>query len=290
MKICLACATPHEADTWRCPACGHTPSVLDGFPAFAPELAYAGAGFNPALHAEFARLEAGHFWFQSRNRMIIEAMQRHFPICGAYLEIGCGTGYVLSGIAAAYPAAHCVGTEIYSTGLLHAAERLPMAELFQADARRLPYAEHFDVIGGFDVIEHIKEDVDVLTGMYRALKPEGGLILTVPQHQWLWSRQDEAACHVRRYSAGELRRKVETAGFSILEMRSFVSLLLPIMYLSRLTQRRGSGEDHDPFAEIRIHPWLNAIFTGVMGVERALMELGISFPAGGSLLLVAKKE
>jgi len=290
MKVCLSCDARHEADTWRCTACGYTPPILDGFPAFAPELAHAGAGFNPELHADFARLEAGHFWFRSRNRLIIEEMQRHFPTCGAYLEIGCGTGYVLSGIAAAFPAAYCVGTEIYSTGLLHAAERLPKAELLQADARRLPYADHFDVIGAFDVIEHIEEDVDVLAGMHRALKPGGGLLVTVPQHQWLWSRQDEAACHVRRYSADELRRKVTVAGFSILEMRSFVSLLLPAMYLSRLAHRHGRAEEHDTFAEMRIHPLVNGIFAGAMSVERILMKLGMNFPAGGSLLLVAHKE
>ena len=49
----------------------------------------------------------------------------------------------------------------------------------------------------FDVIEHIDEDEMVLTQMYKALQPNGGMILTVPQHPFLWSNQDEFACHVR---------------------------------------------------------------------------------------------
>jgi hypothetical protein len=48
----------------------------------------------------------------------------------------------------------------------------------------------------------------VLAEMHRACRHGGGIILTVPQHRWLWSRTDEVAHHVRRYHAGELRRKV----------------------------------------------------------------------------------
>ncbi len=98
-----------------------------------------------------------------------------------YLEIGCGTGYVLSGVAQAYPAATVVGTEVFSVGLPYAASRVRSAELLQMDARQIPYVSEFDVIGAFDVLEHIDEDELVLNSMFRALRPGGGIAITVPQ-------------------------------------------------------------------------------------------------------------
>ena len=88
-----------------------------------------------------------------------------------YLEIGCGTGYLLSGIAAAYLKAKVTGSEIFCVGLPYAASRVEMAELLQMDARQIPYVDEYGVIGAFDVLEHIDEDETVLSGMYRALRP-----------------------------------------------------------------------------------------------------------------------
>ena len=64
------------------------------------------------------------------------------------------------------------------------------------DARRIPFEDEFDVIGAFDVLEHIKEDEQVLVQMHRAVKSGGGIMLTVPQHMFLWSEQDVQAHHV----------------------------------------------------------------------------------------------
>lgn len=289
MRICPACDSGFDGPRWACPACGHEPPIFEGFPALAPEYALAGEGFHPEYFEELAMLEAGNFWFQARNRLIIDAVRRHFPRLGHYLEVGCGTGFVLSGIASSYPDARVVGTEIFSAGLKQAGRRLPHAELLQMDARRIPFDAHFDLVGAYDVLEHIPEDQDVLAQMYRACKRGGGLAVTVPQHPWLWSPQDDMACHVRRYVAAELRRKVIRAGFRVLEMRSFISLLLPLMWLARMA-KRGSRVSIDALAELRIKPATNMLLGAVMSLEYLLSRSGIRFPAGGSLLLIARKD
>lgn len=288
MKLCPHCSTPHEALEWTCPACGFTPQRLAGYPAFAPELASAGAGFQPEAFAELAALEAGNFWFRARNKLIVWALRRHFPKLRRHLEIGCGTGYVLAGVAEAFPEALLTGSEVFSAGLPYAARRLQQAELLQMDARNIPYRDEFDVIGAFDVLEHIEEDEAVLAEMWRALRPGGGIVLTVPQHPWLWSRQDDYACHVRRYRVGELSKKVERAGFRVAMQTSFVSLLLPAMLASRLAQRNAPA-NRGALSELRLPGIVNQAFEGVMDMERVLIRLGARFPAGGSNLLVAIK-
>ena len=70
---------------------------------------------------------------------------------------------------------------------------------------------------------------------------------------------------------------------------SFVALLLPLMWLSRVLQRNAPpvADGMDP--GLKIHPLVNALFGGVMTLERGLLALGMTFPAGGSLLVVAEK-
>lgn len=287
MIKCPACDFVHENNDIACGNCGYSVPEVDGFPAWAHELAHEGGGFKPGHFADLARLEAGNFWFNARNSLVIWALKKYFPDLGSLLEIGCGTGYVLAEISHTFPQARLVGSEIFTAGLKFAALRVPDAALVQMDARSAPYVDEFAVAAAFDVIEHITEDVAVLTNLHQAVKPRGGLILTVPQHQWLWSAADDYACHERRYSKSELHVKIEAAGFEIIRSTSFVSLLLPAMMLSR--SRDPQKEGYDPLAEFRIHSWLNSALRHILGLERLLIRAGVNFPIGGSRLIVARK-
>ncbi len=105
-----------------------------------------------------------------------------------------------------------------------------------------------------------------LAQIFDAARPGGGLLVTVPQHPYLWSASDEHAMHQRRYSCAELRQKVETAGFQIERITSFNSLLFPLMVWSRMQQKR----DHDfqPWRELEISPALNKILESILKLER----------------------
>ena len=293
MKCCSACQTEFAAVDWQCPACAFMPSTINGFPALAPDFAQGGAGFPPEEFEYLAAVEAKNFWFRARNRLIVWALKRHFPSMKRYLEIGCGTGYVLAGVAQAYPSASLIGSEVFSVGLPFAASRVKSVELLQLDARHIPYAEEFDVIGAFDVMEHIKEDEAVLAAILAALRPGGGVAITVPQHPWLWSSADDHACHERRYRVGELREKVLRAGFNLEFETSFVSLLLPAMLASRLSKgqakEQAKGVDASK-SEFNLPPWLNRAFEVIMDFERFLITIGFRFPLGGSRLLIATKQ
>jgi hypothetical protein len=100
---------------------------------------------------------------------------------------------------------------------------------------------------------------------------------------------DEYARHVRRYTARELVGKLRRAGFEITRLTSFVSLLFPGLIISRLKQTLIRSE-FDPAAEFTISPRVNVALEKILDAERALIRGGISFPAGGSLLLIARRN
>lgn len=288
MKKCFACDATHSSSSTCCPACGVEPHKQEGFTVYAPALAQEERGFKAAYFADLAPLEAGHFWFRARNRLIIWALGKYCPAFRSFLEVGCGTGYVLSGIAKAYPGVQLCGSEMLTAGLVFAAAREPNIDFMQMDARRIPFVDEFDAIGAFDVLEHIKEDEQVLLEMHDALKPRGVMLLTVPQHKWLWSHFDNYSCHVQRYSSRELHAKIERMGFEIVRSTSFVSSLLPVMWTSRCAHN-SSRKNFDATAELRISPWLNRIFEAILDAEVHMIRNGVNFPIGGSRLIVARK-
>ena len=114
-------------------------------------------------------------------------------------------------------------------------------------------------------------------------------MLTVPQHPFLWSFSDDFGRHKRRYTEAELVEKVERVGFEVIRVTSYVSFLLPLLLLSRMKQRK-SQDDYDPMAEFQISQLLNVLLEKVLDLERILIKCGLYFPAGGSLLVIAKRS
>ena len=285
MFICPNCGNKHDVCTSASCPCGYEVISQDGliiWHSFASDINYGAEGFG-VLNAH----EDKYFWFRARTALLIWCLKKYFPGFCSILDIGCGTGFVLSKISEEFSKAKLYGSDIFIEALKIAQGKLsPASVLMQMDARKIPYQDEFDVIIACDVLEHIQEDELVLENFARALRPGGGIILTVPQHPWLWSKADDEAQHVRRYTASELPEKVGKAGFKILLNTSFVSLLLPALLLSRLRTKGGNNPQSDEF---EISPGLNKVLGKIMDIERWLIIHGLRFPMGGSRLVVAQK-
>jgi SAM-dependent methyltransferase len=81
------------------------------------------------------------------------------------------------------------------------------------------YTHKFDTVIFLNVLEHIEDDKQVLEQLCRVLCPKGSLILMVPAFQLLYGSMDAADNHYRRYSASEVRRKLQHAGFDVKWLR-----------------------------------------------------------------------
>ncbi|MGO4741339.1 methyltransferase [Bosea sp. 2KB_26] len=299
-RICPACGMQHAVakgeavwpEVWACGACDHVPPRLDGIVAFAPDLADTLTGFDPKSFSTLSKSEDGHYWFEPRNRLITALIGRYFPTALRYLEIGCGTGFVLRGVHEALPNAALVASEIHPSGLAHARRRLAdsaSVQFVQMDARQIPAREAFDLVGAYDVIEHIEEDERVLAELHAALVPGGGAVIAVPQHPFLWSQADELGHHVRRYKRGELDAKMRTVGFEILFSGSYTALLLPLMAASRVHRSRPEQLEAMLKREFALAPWVNAVLRAVLEGEVTLTLAGMRWPAGGSRIVVGRK-
>lgn len=247
-----------------------------------------GEGFPQDAFERLSDLEEGHFWFRSRNRLILWALGRYFPHAERLLEIGCGTGFVLTEIRNTFPSMRLVGTDVHADALRIARKRVA-ADLVQLDAQEIDFRDEFDVVCAFDVLEHLDDDSEALRRLAEATRPGGGLLVTVPQYEWLWSPADDYGRHRRRYTKRAIDGKIESAGFTVLRSSAWVATLLPLVALSRLRDRR-SRHRYDPGREFRLPAALNRTLELALDTEAAAIRLGVTLPFGTSRLVVGAKS
>jgi SAM-dependent methyltransferase len=281
-----------ETEDWRCTQCGHTVPMIEGILTFAPLIAEKIEGYDSRFFDLTASIEGKHFWFGPRRRFLASLVDRHFPEAASYLELGCGTGDMLSTVLQSRTWSKIQGSDIYPSSLQRVAARLGRkVGLVQLDARDIPARQQFDIITAFDVIEHITEDERVLASMHSAIVPGGGVVIAVPQHPLLWSHTDDIGHHVRRYRPGEMEKKLQRVGFTVVYSNSYTALLLPLLLASRMAYKFRSklhGADVDLY-EYDVPRVANSVLKSILEVEVNMALAGVPFPAGGSRIVVARK-
>ncbi len=293
--ICPTCrqALVLEDLVLRCVACDAAYQQRHGVWQLA--LGRLGApGYDPHYFGSLPQVEERHFWFLSRRALILDVLRKTVPDLSErpMFDVGCGSGGL-----AAYLAVHGVrlsgASDAYPEALRMARSAID-APLFLVDEGRLPpLGPGQTMVGLFDVLEHIDDDVATLSWIAEVLEPGGFLVLTVPAHPALYNDSDRAACHRRRYRRTELRRKLTAAGLRVRRLTHFMAPLAPAILISnwweatlRRSARRPSSDATG--ARLRVRPGLNMIMGLVLGLERRLLRR-VSLPFGSSLIAVAER-
>jgi len=115
--------------------------------------------------------------FMHRFKRIIKTIER-FKKKGKLLDIGCSYGYFLK-LAQGY-GWETYGIEI-SDYVSHYCRQKLNLNVFTGDVREAHYpSQYFDVITMFHVLEHVLDPLDYLREINRILKPDGLIVVEVP--------------------------------------------------------------------------------------------------------------
>ena len=148
------------------------------------------------------------------------------------LDIGCGEGLFGEAVKTHFPTCETWGIELVPDAAAKAAgrnDRVLNMPLEQAD--EIPDA-YFDVVTMNDVLEHIAWPMPALEAAKRVLKPDGRLVLSLPNVQFLlnvldlvlrndWEYQDSGILdrtHMRFYTTKSAARLLERAGFEVVQI------------------------------------------------------------------------
>ncbi|WP_109473494.1 class I SAM-dependent methyltransferase [Ornithinimicrobium cavernae] len=218
-------------------------------------------------------LEDDHWWYRERRHLVHRRVRDLPP--GQALDIGAAGGgntRVLQSLGW-----DVLALEFSAEGAEVAHER--GLQVIRADAQQLPVADgSLDLVTALDVLEHLPDHERAAAEIHRVLRPGGLLVAAVPVDQRLWSEHDVAVGHERRYEAREFLGLLTAAGLEVLEARSWMVLLRPVVALHR---RRSQGSDLDA-----PHPLVNAALTGVVRLERLLP---VSRAPGVSVFVTARR-
>jgi ubiquinone/menaquinone biosynthesis C-methylase UbiE len=232
-------------------------------------------------------LESTHWWFCGRRRLLKFLLsflnsQRDAPV----LDVGCGVGSNLQLFESLGFKVIGIDSEYYSLSLAKGC--ISSTFLVNGDLTALPFkANSVGLIIATDILEHLDEDTIGIKEIYRTLKNEGKVMMTVPAFKFLWGVQDIAGVHKRRYSKNELLKKIEQVGFKVLRSSYFnFFLFFPIFFSRRLIQILGlklKSENEINF------PLLNFLLKTIFSIEPFILKY-CSFPLGVSIFCVAKKK
>ena len=234
------------------------------------------------VYQQMAELDDRHWWYRARRRILAELIRREvrLPADGRILEIGCGTGHnlpMLSGFD------HVDGLELDDEAAALSEKRLGRGIIRSPLPELDGVSNDYDLIGAFDVIEHIEDDRAALAAIATKLKPGGKFMMTVPAHPWMWTAHDVANHHKRRYSKRSLRALVEGSPMRLQKIGYFNSLLFPVAVAERTVSKLRGKDDGD----VSLPPaLLNRTLEAVFASERYLVGR-LPLPPGLSLFAVA---
>jgi len=189
------------------------------------------------------------------------------PKDGSHPGCGCGTGATREALV---DCGLVFGADMSAEALMFSRSRSE-GPLTQSRVERLSFVDGcFDLITALDVLEHADDDIGFDEELYRALRPGGVLVVTVPAYGFLWSEQTK-----RCSTADVMRRTSFATNLLAPDSISSVSATLLRFYFPRPVMRFIQNifkKSVEPKTSHVILPeWINNGLIGLLGIERWLM-------------------
>jgi len=245
-----------------------------------------------------------------RNSYVINGIEQlDLPPTCRVMEAGCGRAIPLLWLAKRHPSWKLTGIELDPI-LARSVQRIlayghwPNVDFSEKDILTLNEENIYDLIIFIDVLEHIKDDVGLLTRFRRALKPGGYVVVHVPRrHQQMWRwlppfRRHGVIGHVREDTVGgskrrvvieghvreeyieeELQQAAEKAGLRVVKLRQTIGRLGEISF-----------ELNNLFWPQQVLRYMAALVTWPLAIPIGYLDVRRNPPVGNSLLLIATRD
>ncbi len=248
---------------------------------------------NQREYYNLYKVEKFYWWFIGRRLIIKNIINKYISKTTGFriLDYGSGTG---GNFSLLNEFGNTVGADVSATAIELSKQNFPSNKVYRIKKEQsLPFPDnHFDLITLLDVLEHIKDDIKLLSEIKRYLKPNGNMLITVPAYQFLWSEHDEALGHFRRYTLKNLTKKLETTGFKVTYATYTMSLLFPLIAFYRLTRRlvsksKATIPSHPAVSYLNIPTPVNYLLVSILKLESLLLGI-MKFPFGMSVVILAQ--
>lgn len=208
----------------RCCECGMAftnpyPTEGEEFARYYPQEDYYGSSsgrrFNPLMERMISA-------FRARRAKKVLGVRK----IGRVLDIGCGRALLLQYLKS--QGWECYGTELSESLASHVQETSGI-EVRTGELRDMGFDEgSFDVVTAYHVLEHISNPKATLTEVRRLMKPDGLLVVGVPNLASVQARMSggrwfhlDVPRHVVHFTPDTLGRMLRECGFEITSRKSY---------------------------------------------------------------------
>jgi SAM-dependent methyltransferase len=239
------------------------------------------------------QLQKKGFWFGAgRNKMTLSLLTRHDQEISSHsiLDIGSSEGAFLD-----YLSTHHMkftGIDIDESALKFCRERGYGDHVQYGNIKDIPFPpDSFDIATALDIVEHVDDDLKAMNEISRILVKGGIALVIVPAYQWLWSRNDEAYHHQRRYSKKAFMLLTANCGLKTEQWSYFNFFLFPVFVLASLYSRLFPGRVKTSTVLKPLPKPLNFLLKQIIYFESWMISrLGVRFPFGSSMIFVLRKN
>jgi len=140
--------------------------------------------------AERSLFIARRMWHKRRIDHVLANLQKDLE---RIVDVGSGSGIIMSRIASAHPQTHVIGIDLGSDFVRFSSQKakqlsLGNVDIIEADGIRLPLRGNTaDAAIVSEVLEYVSNPIGMLAEVNRVLKPEGRLIVTTPFVSLRWA-------------------------------------------------------------------------------------------------------
>jgi ubiquinone/menaquinone biosynthesis C-methylase UbiE len=244
-------------------------------------------------YEEFVKMDeqsSSHWWYEIRRELLKYAFNTRFPGASGLkildLASACGDNFV---VCSKYGSIYGIDISSHAIGYCR---HKGISTIIQGDVQHLPFkSDAYDVVIALDVFEHLEDDIASMKEIRRVLKDEGILIFNTPACMSLFSYHDKAFHHVRRYAAGELKNKLNSAGLPVKFITYWSFFIFPAVFAVRKLFKYGEKSGNEAVSDFHISmsPLTEKILRFLGRVELALIKRNIPLFFGVSLFGITQK-
>ena len=224
-----------------------------------------------------------------RLKALLDLIAKLIPPKAEILDLGCGSAFFSVALA---ERGYQVTAVDSSSGMIQMARKRKkinrigsMLKIIKIKAQKIAgLSQKFDLILILDVLEHIKDDRQILKIIRELLRPQGKIILSLPAHPYLFGKRDKKVGHYRRYSKKMIKKLLLGAGYSIKKLRYWNFLGLIIYFVSEKILKKSINE------KIRYNDGLKAKMIKGLIYNLLKLENHLAPPLGLSLIVIARKN